>query len=733
VYKYAGIVVNNNSIQVDKVFTYSIPDRWKDILKLGYRVKVPFGIGNKKIDGFIIDLYNEFELNSNMKEIVELCEDYPLITPEDLQLIRYMREKYLCSYIECIKTLIPTGITKGMKSKVNQVLYSGKALEGKYYKEPYTTIYSIILKNNGKFSKSELSKNFGISTSSLSTLLKHGFLTNEKIVVNRYDERSFDEYNEKILNKEQQYAVDKIKTSSKNIFLIHGVTGSGKTEIYMNLVSSMLQEEKDSIILVPEISLTPQMVERFKGRFGKNIAVFHSKLSEGERFDEWLRVKDGKVKVAIGARSAIFLPFANLGLVVIDEEHETSYKSDSDPKYNAVEIAQYRCENSNVKLILGSATPSIETYYKAKFKDIELITLKRRADNAMMPDIELIDMREELMSNNRSIFSKRLYEEIERCLSRQEQIILFLNRRGHSPFVSCRKCGYVFKCDNCDISLTYHNENGLLVCHYCGMKKRATNVCPKCRSKYVKFFGVGTEKIEQEIKRYFPVSRTLRMDFDTTRKKNSYEQIYTAFKEHKADILIGTQMIAKGLDFKNVTLVGVIAADLSLNLPDFRSAEKTFQLITQVSGRAGRGEKPGRVILQTYTPDHYSIIRSVSNDYEGFYNEEISIRRDMNYPPYSKILSVNMSSKNENLLIKNIQNVGSILKNILKDNDKIEMLGPCPCAISKINEQYRWQIILKGNISIEIANKLKNVIYEALREVYTEIRLSLDMNPSSLL
>lgn len=732
-YKYAGIVVNNNSIQVDKVFTYSIPDRWKDILKLGYRVKVPFGIGNKKIDGFIIDLYNEFELNSNIKEIAELCEDYPLITPEDLQLIRYMRERYLCSYIECIKALVPTGITKGMKSKVNQVLYSGKELEGKYCKEPYISIYNTILKNNGIFNKNELSKNFGISPSSLSTLLKHGFLTNEKIIVNRYDERSFDEYNEKILNKEQQYAVDKIKTSSKNIFLIHGVTGSGKTEIYMNLVSCMLQEEKDSIILVPEISLTPQMVERFKGRFGKNIAVFHSKLSEGERFDEWLRVKEGKVKVAIGARSAIFLPFANLGLIVIDEEHETSYKSDSDPKYNAVEIAQYRCENSNVKLILGSATPSIETYYKSKFKDIELITLKHRADNAVMPDIELIDMREELMSNNKSIFSKRLYEEIEKCLSRQEQIILFLNRRGHSPFVSCRKCGYVFKCDNCDISLTYHNENGLLVCHYCGMKKRATNVCPKCRSKYVKFFGVGTEKIEQEIKRYFPTSRTLRMDFDTTRKKNSYEQIYTTFKEHKADILIGTQMIAKGLDFKNVTLVGVIAADLSLNLPDFRSAEKTFQLITQVSGRAGRGEKPGKVILQTYTPDHYSIIRSVSNDYEGFYNEEISIRRDMNYPPYSKILSINMSSKNENLLIKNIQNVGSILKNILQDNDKIEMLGPCPCAISKINEQYRWQIILKGNISTDIANKLKNVIYEALREVYTEIRLSLDMNPSSLL
>ena len=732
-YKYAGIVVNNNSIQVDKVFTYSIPDRWKGVLKLGYRVKVPFGIGNKKIDGFVMDLYDEFHSNSNIKVIDELCEDYPLITPEDLQLIRYMREKYLCTYIECIKTFLPAGIIKGMKSKVNQVLYSGIELQGKYYKEPYITIYNTIVKNNGKFNKNELSKNFGISISSLSTLLKYGFLTNEKIIVNRYDERVFDEYKEKILNREQQYAVDKIKASSQNIFLIHGVTGSGKTEIYMNLVSSMLQEKRDSIILVPEISLTPQMVERFKGRFGKNIAVFHSKLSEGERFDEWLRVKDGRVKVAIGARSAIFLPFANLGLVVIDEEHETSYKSDSDPKYNAVEIAQYRCENNNIKLILGSATPSIETYYKSKFKDIELISLKHRADNAVMPEIELIDMREELMSNNRSIFSKRLYEEIEKSLKKQEQIILFLNRRGHSPFVSCRKCGYVFKCDNCDISLTYHNENGFLVCHYCGMKKKATNVCPKCKSKYVKFFGVGTEKIEQEINKYFPQSKTLRMDFDTTRKKNSYEQIYTAFKEHKADILIGTQMIAKGLDFKNVTLVGVIAADLSLNLPDFRSAEKTFQLITQVSGRAGRGEKPGRVILQTYSPDHYSIIRSVSNDYAGFYNEEISIRRDMNYPPFSKILSINMSSKNENLLIKNIQNVGYILKNILQDEDKIEMLGPCPCAISKINEQYRWQIILKGNIGTKIANKLKSIIYEALREVYTEIRLSLDMNPSSLL
>ncbi|MCM0648731.1 primosomal protein N' [Clostridium swellfunianum] len=732
-YKYAGVIVNNNSIQVDKVFTYAIPEKYRKIIKLGYRVKVPFGLGNKRIDGFVVSLFNDFQASSTVKEIADTCEEYSLLEPKDLELIEYMREKYLCTYIECIKALLPSGVTRGMRNKINQVIYVAKKLEGKYCKEPYDSLYNIVFNNNGKFNKNEISKKYQVSVSSINTLLKHGFLTNEEIIINRYNERNYTEYKENALNLEQLNAVDIINNSSDKTFLIHGVTGSGKTEIYMNLVNQMLKEGKDSIILVPEISLTPQMVERFKGRFGKDITVFHSKLSEGERYDEWLRVKNKNVKVAIGARSAIFLPFDNLGLIVIDEEHESSYKSDSDPKYSAVDIALFKCENSDAKLILGSATPSMETYYKSKNKDIKLITLKNRADNALLPKIELIDMREELMSNNKSMFSKRLFEELENSLSSNEQSILFLNRRGYSPFVSCRKCGYVFKCDNCDISLTYHNENGSLVCHYCGMKKRATNICPKCGSKYVKYFGVGTEKIEQEVNKYFPKARTLRMDFDTTRKKNSYENIYNTFKEYKADILIGTQMIAKGLDFKNVTLVGVIAADLSLNLPDFRSAERTFQLITQVSGRAGRGEKHGKVIVQTYTPDHYSIVHSASNNYEGFYSDEISIRKDMNYPPFSKILLINLSSKNENLLIKSIQNIGYILKNMLQNDDKIEMLGPCPSAISKINEQYRWQIILKGNIDSGIANKIKDIIYQTLKEVYTEIRVSLDINPNSLL
>jgi primosomal protein N' (replication factor Y) len=733
VYKYAGIIVDNISAQVDKVFIYSIPENLRERIELGIRVKVPFGNSNKKIDGFIIELYENYESKINIKEIVEICDNYSFLNAKDIELIKFMRENYLCTYLEGIKAIIPNSVIKGRKEKKRDVVFASNSLEGKYKKDPYIKIYNIVLNNNGLYNKNELKRIYKISISSINTLIKHGFLTTKEVILNRYDNRSFNNYPKKILNEEQQIAINKINKSNNNVFLIHGITGSGKTEIYMQLVSEMIEKNRDSIVLVPEISLTPQMVERFKGRFGKDIAVFHSKLSEGEKFDEWLRVKNGKVKVAIGARSAVFLPFNNLGLIIIDEEHEYTYKSESDPKYNTFEIAKFRCNLENSKLILGSATPSIDTYYKAKNEEIELISLKNRADNAMLPKIELVDMREELIENNKSIFSKKLYNEMKKCLQKGEQIILFLNRRGYSTFISCRKCGYVFKCENCDISLTYHNESNILTCHYCGNTKKVTNICPKCKSNYVKYFGIGTEKIETETKKYFPKARILRMDFDTTRGKNSYENIYNTFKENKADILIGTQMIAKGLDFKNVTLVGIIAADLSLNIPDYRSGERTFQLITQVGGRAGRGDKPGKVIVQTYNPDNYSITNAISNDYENFYNEEISIRKDMNYPPFSKIFSINLSSKNEELLIKNIQNIGVILKNIINKNDKIEMLGPCPCSISKINEYYRWHIILKGEIYNDLMHNVKNIIYDLTKNSYNDIRISLDINPNSIL
>ncbi|MCB2309896.1 primosomal protein N' [Clostridium tagluense] len=731
-YQYAGVVVNNDSVQVDKIFTYKIPISLIGKVLLGFRIKVPFGRGNKTLDAFVLELYEQCDNVNKIKDIASICDEMPLLRLTDIELVKIMKKKYLCTYLECIKVIIPRGITKGIKKKTMQVLIVSRELEGKFLNETYKNIYGLIQLNNMKYNKSEFSKNFNQSLSSINTMIKYGFLATQEIIINRYSEKNYSRYEEKILNEKQQQSVDFIINSNKKKFLMHGVTGSGKTEIYMNLVSYMLKENKQSIILIPEISLTPQMVERFKGRFGRDIAVFHSRLSDGERFDEWMRVKFGNVKIAIGARSAIFLPFENLGLIVIDEEHELSYKSDSDPKFDAREIAYMKCELENCKLLLGSATPSIESYYRASIKELELITINDRADGAAMPSVEIVDMREELMKGNRSIFSRLLHEGIIEALSKKEQVILFLNRRGFSTFVSCRKCGYVFKCKKCDISLTYHNAGEYLTCHYCGEKERISKTCPSCGSSYVKYFGVGTEKIEQEINRIFPSAKTLRMDFDTTRKKNSYEYIYNTFKNREADILIGTQMVAKGLDFENVTLVGVIAADLSLNLPDFRAFERTFQLLTQVSGRSGRGKKEGNVVIQTYSADNPTIQYAAANDYDSFYKNEIMMRRAMDYPPFTRILVITMSSEDENLLIKSIQNVGINLKYKLENNDKITVLGPCPCGISKIKNFYRWQIIIKGNIEETTAQNIKNLVYELVKNIYNNIRVSIDINPSSM-
>ncbi|MEY7999560.1 primosomal protein N' [Clostridium sp. Mt-5] len=732
-YIYAGIIVNNSSVKLDKIFTYKVPDKLKDKIEIGFRVKVPFGMGNKKLDGFVVSIYENVLDDTKVKEIIDFCDGFSLFTRKDLALIENMRKRYLCTYLDCIKVFIPRGIFKGMKDKKETLVYIGKNLEKNFNRDPYRSIYELVESKNGRYTKNFISKNYNLSLSSINTMIKHGFLLTGEKTVTRYDDKKYSIYSKKTLNEEQQFAVDEIINSHKKLFLIHGVTGSGKTEIYMQLVEKTMEGGKESIILVPEIALTPQMVERFKGRFGKNVSVFHSKLSDGERYDEWMRIKGHQVKVAIGARSAIFLPFKNLGLIIIDEEQEWSYKSDSNPKYNAREIGEMKCNQYDCKMILGSATPSIKTYYRCKTGEIELLTLKNRADGAIMPEIKIVDMREELVNNNKSMFSRILYESICDRLNKGEQTILFLNRRGYSTFVSCRKCGYVFKCNKCDISYTYHHNVGKLICHYCGSKIDVPKVCPKCGSKYVKYFGVGTEKIEQHIKSEFPQAKTIRMDFDTTRKKNSYENIYNTFKEGRADILIGTQMIAKGLDFKNVTLVGVIAADLSINLPDFRSAEKTYELITQVSGRAGRGEKPGEVIVQTYSPENYSIKCAAENDYEDFYNEEINIRRQMEYPPFSDILLINMNSKKENILIKNIQNVGVFLRNALGKNDKIKMLGPCPCEISKIKELYRWKIMIKGKINLSMAQNIRKIVYDLLKDVYNDIKVNIDINPNNML
>lgn len=728
---YVGVIVNNESVKVDKIFTYKVPENLKEKVKKGRMVTVPFGNGNKKIYGFIVDIFSDIDNDERLKEITDINDNLEFLTEENIRLIEKMRKKYLCTYLECIKVMIPSGVTKGVSFKKKNVITLGNSLEGKFLKEEYIKIAELIKNNDGVYSKAELAAQFNISQSRINTMVKYGYLRVETTIVNRYNEKQYSNYEEKILNEDQRKCVDKILLHSMNKkFLIHGITGSGKTEIYMNLVKHMMEENKDSIILIPEIALTPQMVSRFKGRFGKDVAIFHSRLSDGERFDEWMRVKMGKVKVAIGARSAVFLPFSNLGMIIIDEEHETSYKSDSDPKYNAREIAVLKSEIEGCKVVLGSATPSVESYYKAQTGEYDLITLTRRADNASLPEVEIVDMREELKAGNKSMFSRSLQEGLSGTLAKGNQAILFLNRRGFSTFVSCRECGYVFKCSNCDISLTYHRD-GSMVCHYCGQKQMSVRQCPKCKSKYVKYFGTGTEQLEQSVKKTFVESRPLRMDFDTTRGKDSYERIYNDFFSKKYNVLIGTQMIAKGLDFKDVTLVGIMAADLSLNMPDYRSAERTFQLITQVSGRAGRGDKPGKVILQTYSPENYSIIYAAANDYKSFYDEEILIRKLRCYPPFAKILAINLSSGDEKLLIENIQKIAHNIKYTIEKSDNIELLGPCACGVSKIKNMYRWQIILKGEFDDEFAMKIKDLVYSQVN--YKLVRVGIDINPNSLL
>lgn len=732
-YKYAGVVVNNESIMVDKIFTYKIPIELSEKIQIGHRVKVPFGRGDKLIDGFVLELKEDIEEKiPYIKSVNTICDEFPLFKESDLDLINMMKKRYLATYLDCIKLIIPTGITKGVRKKTAELLYVKSFLEGRFCKSPYIEIYNSVKNNAGKYTKSALSNNFGYSLSSINTMIKHDILTTEEKVIDRLDSRQYNMYLAKILNDEQQKAVNSILSKKTGKYLLHGVTGSGKTEVYLHIVDKMLAEGKDSIVLVPEISLTPQMVERFKGRFGNNISVFHSKMSDGERFDEWMRIKKGKTKIVIGARSALFLPLENLGIIIIDEEHENSYKSESNPKYDAREVAEFLAERKGCKLLLGTATPSLDTYYRAKLGEFELIEIKNRVDNAKLPTMTLVDMREELANNNRSIFSSKLHKAINETLNRGEQVILFLNRRGFSNFVSCRKCGFVYKCKQCDITLTYHREDNLMHCHYCGYKEPTESKCPKCSSKYIKYFGIGTEKVEEEVKKYFPKAKTLRMDMDTTRKKNSYIDIYESFKKGEAQILIGTQMIAKGLDFPNVTLVGVLAADLTLNLPDFKAAERTFQLLTQVSGRAGRSSKSGEVIIQTYTPDHYSILFSLTNDYNGFYNEEIKIRESMNYPPFKEIININLSCEKEELLIRTIKSLGIRMQEFIKEHEEISMLGPCPCAISKIKDMYRWQIILKGEFSFDTAEKIKNIAYDELKDVYAEVKLNLDVNPNNL-
>ena len=731
---YAEIILNSEAIEIDRPFTYKVPLDMEEKVKVGQIVKVPFGVRSKPVEGFILDLKAEEEMKVSfkMKSILSVENEEPVITEDDLKLINFLREEYLCKYIDAIRLLIPVGILKGAKSKSrNVIVFINDNLEKIKNKDGYIEIIDFIKRNTGKYTKTELSKEHGFSIYKLNKLMEHGLIKSEEEIVFRYNTREYNKDVQKNLTVEQSMAIKEIEESEENLILLKGVTGSGKTEVYMRIVENTLEEGKSAIVLVPEIALTPQMIERFKGRFGSNVALFHSKLSDGERFDEWYRVKEGKASLIIGARSAIFLPAKNLGLIIIDEEHENTYKSDQNPKYQTKEVAEYIAKLKGCKVILGSATPTIESYYRAISGEMKLVELNHRVDNKPMPKMMLVDMREELRSGNKSLFSRRLYASMKEKLEKGEQIILFLNRRGFSTFVSCRSCGYVFHCEDCDISMTYH-KNGFLVCHYCGKTKKQPNLCPKCGSKYVKFFGAGTERVEEEVRRYFKNARILRMDVDTTRAKDSHEKIYNAFKAREADILIGTQMVSKGLDFPNVTLVGILAADMSLNLPDYRAAERSFQIITQVAGRAGRGDKEGEVIVQTYTPEHYSLQYAKKYDYENFYEKEFTIRAMMGYPPFGRILLINGSGKNEDELRKQMIYLGEKVKEKAEEFGGLEVLGPTPCIIYRIKENYRWQIIIKGEFSSKFSKSIKDILYDKANNVYNDIRVSMDINPNSL-
>lgn len=592
----------------------------------------------------------------------------------------------------------------------------------------------------------ELSEITNTTLSTVKAIEKKGLLKLYEKEINRDPiKRDIKKYQKHNLSKAQKRVFDRVVESingdyKDNKFLIHGVTGSGKTEIYLQLVEEMINNGRDSIILVPEISLTPQTIDRFVGRFGDLVAVLHSRLSYGERFDEWRKIKEGKVKIVVGARSAVFAPFKNLGIIIIDEEHESSYKSSQNPKYSTLEVAAKRVDIEKGFLVVGSATPSLETYYNSLNGSLKLLELDERVNKYPLPEVIVVDMREELNNGNKSIFSEELYNAIDENLKNGKQTILFLNRRGFSTFVSCRNCGYVVKCTNCDISMTYHRNINKLRCHYCGLAISPPNVCPVCKSNYIKYFGIGTEKVEEFTKELFPKARIERMDMDTTTGKGSHESILEDMKNGKIDILIGTQMISKGLDFENVTLVGIIAADTTLNLPDFRSPERAFQLVTQVAGRAGRGDYNGKVILQTYNPEHYSINFSKNHDYKSFYNTEIALRKEFLYPPFLDLISLLIYGEDNNKVASVAREVYNLLVKesswIEKDSLNSYIIGPYPAPLEKIKNNFRWQILIKSkkeNMS-SLKTLIKRVCIDNKYKLkINDVKFSIDIDPNSIL
>lgn len=718
----AKVLVEINNINVDKTFDYIVPFKYIEKIKIGMRVKVPFA--SRELEGFVLDLVNSTDDNYELKEIISIVDEKPILNNELLHLGQFMSKKYFSTLISCYQTMLPKALKAQNKTTINKKMIKYVELCSNSFPKLKPNQEKIVeyLRINGKVKKEEVNK---ISVSGVNTLIKNGIIIESLIEEYRLVTKDINKEKETFkLTVEQQEAKNKILSQTQSsVFLLHGVTGSGKTVVYMEIVEEMLNRGKDSIFLVPEISLTPQMVYHFKSRFGDEVAVLHSRLSEGEKYDEYRKIVEGKVHIVVGARSAVFAPFKNLGAIIIDEEHTTSYKQDNNPKYSAIEIAIERAKNNNAIVILGSATPSLETYARSIKGLYTLVELKHRVNTNNLPLVEIVDMSKE--KHRGSIFSSRLITEVNKRLEEHEQIILLLNRRGYSSFITCSNCGYTAKCPHCDITLTYHKTSNTLRCHYCGYADKMNDICPSCGEKAIKTLGTGTEKVEEEIKKVFN-ARVVRMDLDTTSKKGSHEKIITAFKNHEYDILLGTQMIAKGLDFSNVTLVGVINADTSLMIPNYRSNEYTFQLLMQTAGRSGRGEKNGSVIIQTFNPEHYAITLASKHDYIDFFKQEMEVRRKLSYPPYYYLIYIKVIGKDYNKISIESNKIASILTRELK-NSKI--LGPTTCSVFKLNGLFRFGIIIKYKKEEKMEEVLQSLVnhYKGNQTVKVDI----DVNPNN--
>lgn len=737
----AEVIINSTVKSLNKTFDYEVPKNLK--VEIGSRVFIPFGKSKNPEEGIVVGLKEKSEFK--VKEILKLQAEK--IEKEKINLAKYMSDRYFCNISDCLKLMLPPGTkTKNTKDRVKEKTINliniakekeeiEKAIEEKKIKSDRQIAILEFVINNGVSSIEDIELFTDGTKAIVSTLIKNGYLEYEETKVERnpFLHKILKKEKEFNLTEEQRYAVENIKEEGE--YLLFGVTGSGKTEVYLRLIERELNKNKSSIMLVPEISLTPQTVDRFISRFGEDkIAVLHSKLSVGERFDQWNKIKEGRAKIVIGARSAIFAPVKDLGIVIIDEEHDESYISEMTPRYNAKEVARFITKTKHIPLVLGSATPDISTYYNAKEGNIRLLELTKRANQGAMPVSKIIDLREELANGNKTMISRELEEEIKNNLECKKQTILFLNRRGFSTFIMCRDCGYTVKCKRCNITMTYHKRENKLKCHYCGYEENAVKVCPMCHSENIRYFGAGTQKLEEEIKEKFPEATTIRMDVDTVSKKNSHEEILTKFREEKIDILIGTQMVVKGHDFPDVTLVGVISADSSLNFCDFKATERTFQTLTQVIGRAGRGEVEGRALIQTYNPDNYAIEYAKIQDYNLFYNTEIMLRKQLKYPPFCDIILIDVSSTKLNELEDTEKRLHKYLKErVINEKFGLLLYSPVPAPIDKIKDRYRGRILIKCKYD----SRIKELLLDSLKEFYKmkkkDVRVNIELNPNNML